>query len=193
MEEEVNKACEILKDGGIVIFPTDTAFGIGCRMDDVKAIEKLFKIRKRPQDQATSILVSSIKMAEEYLKVIPKDVKAKLMDKYWPGALTIVLPAILDKVSSLVRGGGDTLGVRMPDNDIILKLIKGVGVPILGPSANFHGGKAPYKASDLPQNLVKLVDYVIPGETKFQEASTVVDCTKKPWKILREGAIKLEL
>ena len=140
MDEEINKACKILKDGGIIIFPTDTAFGIGCRIDDGKAVERLFKIRKRPENQAVSTLVSSREMCLMYLENIQPDVQTKLMDRYWPGALTIILPAKAAKVPSLVRGNGKTLGVRMPDHPTILNIIKCVGVPILGSSANFHGG-----------------------------------------------------
>lgn len=191
MNQQIQKAIEVLKNGGIVIFPTDTAFGIGCRIDDKKAVERLFNIRKRPQNQAMSALVSSIEMAQKYLEPIPGDVIDKLVRLYWPGALTIVLQSRIDKVPFLVRGGGETLGVRMPNHQDILEIIKGVGVPILGPSANFHGEKTPYVFEDLDPELVKLVDYVVSGECSMQQASTVIDCSQKPWKILREGALKV--
>ena len=90
MEQEILKAIDIFKNGGIVIFPTDTAFGIGCRIDDEKAIQRLFKICKRPQSMATPVLVESEEMAKRYIEDVPKDVH-ELMEKYWPGALTIVL------------------------------------------------------------------------------------------------------
>lgn len=190
MSEE-NQAIEILKNGGIVIFPTDTAFGIGCRMDDEKVVERLFKIRKRPSSMATPVLVDSIKMTFEYLELISVDVY-KLMNKYWPGALTIVFPCKSSRVPSLVRGGGSTIGFRIPDNKIIREIIKGVRVPVLGPSANFHGEKTPYKFEDLDPELIKLVDLVVKGKTSAGDISTVIDCSVKPWKVLREGAIKVE-
>lgn len=191
MDQRIQEAIKILKNGGIVIFPTDTAFGIGCRIDDVKAIERLFKIRKRPKNQAVPVLVDTVRMAQDYLLAIPKDAIDKLIEPYWPGALTIVLPCKTNKVPTLVRGGGQTLGVRIPNHSLARALIQGVGVPILGPSANFHGGKTPYKFEDLDQRLVKLVDYVVPGECSICKESTVIDCSKKPWRILREGAISL--
>ena len=191
MNEDTEKAIKMLKDGGIVIFPTDTAFGIGCRMDDEKAVKRLFEIRKRPETQATPVLVDSLEMAQRYLLEVPKDVEKKLIKKYWPGALTVILYCNKVKVPKLVRGGGDTLGVRMPNHDTTLKIIKGVGVPILGPSANFHGEKTPYELEDLDKELIKLVDYVVPGECTLKQPSTVIDCSKKPWKVLREGAIKI--
>lgn len=194
MQADIDKAVKILKEGGVVIFPTDTAFGIGCRIDDEKAVDRLFEIRKRPETQPTSILVSSIKMAQDYLKPISSDVRRKLMEKYWPGGLTIVLSCKIEKVPSLVRGTGSTLGVRMPNHKTALELIKGTGVPILGPSANFHGEKTPYSLADLDKKLVKLVDYVLSGETSsLHQPSTVIDCSVKPWKILREGAVKLKI
>ncbi len=190
MEKQIQKAIDILKSGGIVIFPTDTAFGIGCRMDDEQAVRRLFKIRRRPKDQAFSALTDSIEMAKQYLMPVNSDV-LNLMKKYWPGALTIILPCRKEKVPDVVRGGKDTLGVRMPDNEIILSIIRGVGVPILGPSANFHGEKTPYRFEDLDPELIKLADYVVFGECAVKQASTVLDCTKTPWRIVREGIVSL--
>ncbi len=191
MNDQINKAIGIIKQGGVVIFPTDTAFGIGCRMDDVDAVNRLFGIRKRPQTQATPVLVASVAMAKEYLLDLPEGVEKKLIEPYWPGALTIVLGCKTDKVPSLVRGGGENLGVRMPNHETTIGIITGIGVPLLAPSANFHGEKTPYVFSDLDVELTKLVDYVVEGECSLKQASTVIDCSSEPWKILREGAIKL--
>lgn len=186
------QASDLLREGGIVIFPTDTAFGIGCRMDREDSVRRLFEIRKRPEDKAVPILVDSIEMTQEYLEGITNDVR-KLMERYWPGGLTIILPCKTDKVPSLVRGGGDTVGVRMPNYQAILEIIKGVGVPILGPSANFAGEKTPYEFEDIDKGLIALVDFVLPGECTLKQASTVIDCSVTPWKILREGGVKVEL
>lgn len=193
MELQIEKAAKVLKEGGIVIFPTDTAFGIGCRMDDKNSVERLFSIRKRPHKQATPVLFNNIEAMKEYLLDIPETVKEKLMDKYWPGALTIVLPCKTDKVPKLVRGNSNNLGVRIPDNDITLSIIKKVGVGVLGPSANFHGEPPPYDFKDLNPELVSLVDYAVEGECKLKDVSTVIDCSVNPWKITREGAVKLNL
>ena len=194
MDQEIKRAVEVLRNGGIVIYPTDTAFGIGCRIDDEKAIKRLFKIRKRPKNQATPVLVDTLQMAQRYLLPVPKDVIDKLIKPYWPGALTIVLPSKTDKVPELVTGGGETLGIRVPDHSVALELIKKAGVPILGPSANFHGEKTPYSFSDINPKLISLVDYVVRGDTKNPgKASTVIDCSKKPWRIIRHGATELEL
>jgi len=189
----IDKAVKVLNEGGIIIFPTDTAFGIGCRIDNERAVKKLFKIRKRPVLQATPVLVSSLAMAEKYVKKMPQEVIEKLIRPYWPGALTIVLPASLEKVFPLVRGNGKNIGVRMPKNDLILNVIGKVGVPILGPSANFHGENTPYEYKDLNQELVSVVDYVLNGECAYKKLSTVIDCSSNPWQIIRQGAVNLKL
>ncbi len=191
MQDDIERAVKIVNQGGIIIFPTDTAFGIGCRIDNEKTIERLFAIRKRPASQAMPVLVSNLEMAQEYLEPVPGEVKEKLIDKYWPGALTIVLSCKKEKVPDFVRGGRDTLGVRMPNHPLVLELIKKVGVPILGPSANFSGEKTPYHLQDLDEELVKKVDFVVPGECSLKQASTVIDCSVEPWRVVREGALVL--
>lgn len=191
MEEKIDKAIGIIRQGGIVIFPTDTAFGIGCRIDNEESVKKLFAIRNRPETQAAPVLVSSIEMAKEYLQEFPKEVE-ELMNKHWPGALTIVFPCKTEKVPSLVRGGGETLGVRLPNHPIPQELIKGVGVPILGPSANFHGKKTPYRFEELNQELVRKVDLVLEGECMAGNISTVIDGSTQPFKIIRQGAVIID-
>lgn len=191
MNSKIKKAIEILTHGGIVIFPTDTAFGIGCRIDNEYAIKKLFKIRKRSESKAVPVLFDSIDMIREYVDKIPQDAEG-LMKKYWPGALTIILRCNRVKVPSLVRGGGENLGIRIPDNKIIRTIISEVGSPILAPSANFSGDKTPYKFEDLDKELVDLVDFVVSGDTNNERlASTVIDCSVKPWKIVRQGSVKV--
>ncbi|MBI2621303.1 MAG: threonylcarbamoyl-AMP synthase [Candidatus Levybacteria bacterium] len=190
--DSLSKAIEVIREGGIVIFPTDTAFGIGCRMDDEKAIERLFKIKKRPAQQATPVLFDNLKRVDEYVLPYGSDIK-RLMKRHWPGALTIVTACKMTKVPSLVRGGGKTLGVRIPNHSVPIRLIKAVDSPILAPSANFHDEKTPYIFEELDKTLIKLVDFVIEGETGGSLSSTVVDCSRQPWKIIRQGAILLDL
>lgn len=191
MRKGIEKAVKILKNGGIVIFPTDTAFGIGCRIDDEKAIKRLFEIRKRPKTKAVPVLFSSVDMVRKYVEEIPQDVE-KLMKKYWPGALTIILQCNRVKVPSLVRGGGQTLGVRIPNHKVVQAIISEVGVPILGPSANFSGEKTPFKFEDLNPELVGLVDYVLNEKVSLEgNVSTVIDCSVRPWEIVRQGAVRI--
>ncbi len=186
----MEQAIEILKQGGVVIFPTDTAYGIGCRADNDDSIKRLFSLRRRPETKAMSILIDSLEMAKRYVIDIPEDVEEKLIKKYWPGALTILLKS-KNETSKRITGGGDTVGLRIPNHSVTLELIKGVGVGILGPSANFSGKPTPYSLEDLDPELLKIVDFVVPGKCNLKQASTVIDCSMSPWKIVREGAIQL--
>lgn len=190
--EDRRKAIRTLKKGGIVIFPTETAYGIGCRMDNKEAVKRLIKIRRREKEKPFLVLVSSLEMAKKYLQDLSPKVEV-LMKKFWPGPLTIVYFCQKNLVPSLVRAEGETLGVRLPDHQVTLGLVKGVGVPILAPSANFAGESPPFKFSDLNPELVKLVDFVLRAPCgKYKKTSTVIDCAKKPWQILREEVIKKE-
>lgn len=189
--DNITEAVRIIRKGGIVIFPTDTAFGIGCRIDDEKAVIRLFELRQRPLLQAVPVLVAEASMAQNYWdSPIPENVR-RLITKYWPGALTVVYHSHVTAVPSLVRAGGTTLGLRMPDHQITLSLIRGVGVPVLGPSANFHGAKTPYSYNQLDPKLLKLVDYTLEGKCQTGKVSTIVDCTIDPPKVIRQGALRL--
>jgi len=188
--ESSQKAVHILNNGGIIIFPTDTAFGIGCRIDNPESVDRLFKIRRRPAGQPMPVLVSSITMALTYY-LNPSDIVRRFMKDYWPGALTIVSQCHRNAIDSPIRGGGNTIGLRMPNHPVILKIIEEAGVPVLGPSANFHGDPTPFSFANLNPELVKLVDFVVPGECTVRQPSTVVDCSVHPYKILRQGAVKL--
>lgn len=193
MKNSVEQAIDALNQGGIIIFPTDTAFGIGCKVSNESAVKRLFVVRKRPVEKAMPILVNSVEMAERYVEPIKQDVVEKLIKPFWPGALTIVLPVRKNSLSKFICGSGDTIGVRMPKNSIVLEIIKGVGEGITGPSANFSGRQTPYTFKDIDKNLLKQVDFVVKGETILKQTSTVIDCTIKPWTILRQGAIRPDL
>jgi len=190
MDNHIHEAIRVLGEGGIVIFPTDTAFGIGCRLDMHRSVDRLFKLRRRPASQAMPVLVDSITMALTYLDQ-PGHIVRHLMNMHWPGGLTIVAPCKTNLVYSPIRGNGATIGVRQPDHETTLAIIKGAGVPLLGSSANFHGKDTPHRLEDLDPELVAQVDYVVPGVCAQKKASTVVDTTVTPPVIIREGAVTL--
>lgn len=187
----VKDAAQKLSNGGIVIFPTDTAFGIGCDATSPDAVERLFRIRQRPTNKPTPVLVSSIEMAMEYLADVPQSV-LELMDEYWPGALTIIARAEVEKMPSHVRGGTETLGVRMPNNDTAREIIRTLNKPILGPSANFHGQPTPYTFDSVDRDLIEQVAGVVQGECRLKRESTVLDTTVSPWRIVRQGAVDVQ-
>jgi L-threonylcarbamoyladenylate synthase len=191
MNNQTQKAVKALNKEGIIIFPTDTAFGIGCRIDSKKALKRLIKIRGRKENQPLPVLVRDLEMAKQYLKPIPKEVKS-LIKKYWPGGLTIILPCKKNIVNPIIRGNGDTLGVRSPNHKATLELIQGVNIPIIGSSANFSGSKTPFSLGEVDPKLLSLVDFVLDGKCYKKESSTVIDCSQKPWKLLRQGAVKIQ-
>lgn len=186
----VQDTIDALKKGKVMVFPTDTAFGIGCRMDYKTSVERIFEIKKRSRENALLVLVDSVKMAEEYVK-IPEDVRKKLVDVYWPGGLTIFFQRRKDKVPDLVTSGADILALRMPEHHVIRKIITGVGVPIIATSANLSGEETPYVLEDVSAEILNSVDAVLKGECTYKKESTIIDTTVTPWNIVRSGAVKL--
>ena len=190
IDEQIQKAISILNAGGIIIFPTDTAFGIGSRIDNLAAIDRIFEIRRRPKDQALPVLVRSSQQALAFYQH-PSNIVRRLMKTHWPGALTIIDTCKKELLYSPICGGGDTVGMRHPKHETLQQILDGVGVPIVGPSANFHGKPTPYCFGDLDSELVALVDFVIEGTCTVGNVSTVVDCTSDPYRIVRLGAVVL--
>lgn len=187
-EEVISKAVKAFKTGKIVVFPTDTVYGVGVVIDDVLAIEGLYKLKVRPKTKPTPVLVGSISQAEELVVEIKPQVR-KLMEKFWPGGLTLVLPAKKEKVPDLVRGGGETVGVRMPNHPLFLKVLQKLGRPIVGASANFSGKLPPKSLSEIDPAFLEKVDFVVSGKCGLGIPSTVLDVTKSPWKVIREGPV----
>src|SRR3989344_3885958 len=176
----LEKAIAVLKKGGIVIFPTDTVYGIGCLFDNPKAVDRIYEIKKTPTNQPFPILVSNLSQVED-LAVINKTGEG-IIKKYWPGALTIVLDS---------KNGKEKIGFRMPDSALIKSIIDGVGMPLIGTSANLHGSDAPKSYEELDSDFAKLADFVLEGKCQLGAESTVVDATGDVPDILRQGAIKL--
>ena len=195
--KDLKKAVTIFKNGGVVIFPTDTVYGIGCRFDDQKATERIYQIKKTPKNQKFPILVSSIGQVRKLAKV--GKVAQKLIEKYWPGGLTIILPSrhpererrIYSDSSATPQNDTSKVGFRMPDSDLIRFLIEKIGVSIIGTSANFYGQKPAKSFKNLDSQILELADLVIKGKCRRGIESTVVDATSDPPKILRKGAVDI--
>ena len=179
-KDQIKEAVTILKEGGIVIFPTDTVYGIGCCFDNQRAVGRIYQIKNTPKTQPFPVLVSTTDQLRQYAQVTKQ--AENLIKKYWPGALTIVLRSKKSK---------GKIGFRMPDSALIKSIIDGVGEPIIGTSANSHGSAAPKSYEELDSDFMKLADFVVKGVCEGKIASTVVDVTIDPPKILRQGAIKL--
>lgn len=187
--EEINEAADRLQKGEVVIYPTDTVFGIGCSIGDRLAIERVYHIKRRELNQPTHVLVSSIQMAEGigYLNNPRCQI---LMKTFWPGPLTLVVPVKRVKIShNAILNENKMIGIRMPNHPDLLQIIAKAGTPILGPSANIKGNPAPIKRSEIDKQLLTLVDYVIGQESGGEAPSTIVEVTRYNWTVLREGPI----
>jgi tRNA threonylcarbamoyl adenosine modification protein (Sua5/YciO/YrdC/YwlC family) len=181
-ESYLKEAAGILAKGGLVIIPTETVYGIAANMADNQAIERLRAIKKRPKDKPFSLLIDTKEKIEDFVKDAPASAY-KLMDRFWPGPLTLILKT---KENS-------TIGVRLPDDEIARRVIALSGVNVACPSANISGKPAPVNFRDAIKDLDGLVDFAIDaGTTRLGIESTVVDLTLEPLRILREGAIKNE-
>lgn len=188
---KLNIPGKIIKNGGIVIFPTETVYGIGTNGLDAVAVEKLYNIKKRPITKPISLLVSDFDMINKVAKNITKK-EYELMKKFFPGPLTIILNK-KDIVPNIVTANTNTVGIRMPDNEITRKLIKHAGVPIAAPSANISGEPSNTNLNDLINIFKNNVDYYIDGgECKIGTASTIIQVVNEVPIILRKGSITEE-
>jgi len=191
--DAVSKAVEILKNGGLVVYPTETMYGIGADATNPKAIKKLTEYKNRPFGKPYSIAVTSQKMAEEYVEL--NSTAKNLYKEFLPGPLTIISRG-KDKVVPGVESEDRTLGIRIPDYKLVIDIVEKFGRPITSTSANASYKKRPYKISDILENISQkqkdLIDLIIDaGELPPNEPSTVIDTTLDDPVTLRQGEIKL--
>ncbi|MBU1754654.1 threonylcarbamoyl-AMP synthase [bacterium] len=188
--ELIKKAALSLRQGNLIIFPTDTVYGLGANGLDSEAIKKLFEIKKREETKPFALLIGEIDDVYKYCKNIPP-LFFTLTKRFWPGAITVVLDAQIS-IPREVMGTGSTVALRMPDSKIALSLLKEAGVPIAASSANLSGGIDPAGADEIDETLRDEVALVIDGGRCLGVPSTVVDLRGNAIKILREGAISAE-
>ena len=185
---KLQEPAKIIKQGGIVIFPTETVYGIGANGFDENAIKKVYEVKKRPISNPISLLVNSIDMINEVAKDIT-EVEYNLIKRFFPGPLTIILKK-KDIIPDVLTANSDTVGIRMPANEIALKLIEYAGVPIATPSANISGKPSGTDITDIMKDFEGKVDYVIDdGPSKIGLASTIVKVIDNVPHILRQGSI----
>lgn len=188
--EKINKAAELICRGEIVAFPTETVYGLGANALDDEAVKKIFAAKGRPSDNPLIVHVASIEQAEAVAEV--SSLARKLMEAFWPGPLSIVLPK-KDGVAARVTAGQPTVAVRMPNHPVALALIRAAGVPIAAPSANLSGKPSPTTAEHVYHDLKGRVPCILGAEdTKVGVESTVVQAAQQPCVLLRPGAITKE-
>lgn len=184
------RAKDIIVGGGVVVFPTDTAYGLGVNGCDARAVEKIFEIKGRSSSAPISIAVADVGMAKRY--GVFSESAIKIAEHFLPGALTLIVPA-RERLPKELLAGGTTIGFRIPDTPWILDLIHACNTPITATSANKSGDPAHYSVDGAMQSLVDtwhLVDAVIDGGVLPQQpVSTVVECIGDTVRVVREGPV----
>lgn len=190
-KEKIKQAALMIKKGGIVIFPTDTVYGIGCSIKSEKAIKRIYNIKSRQSKKPLIVFIRYKKELKDFAESIPGDAR-KFINKFWPGKLTLIFKA-KKNLKKWQKSDSSTIGIRIPDNPITLAIIKASG-PMLTTSANFSGNKSTGNFCDIPKEFISKVDLAIECDQKGKSfESTVVDVSVKPFKILRQGAVRVKL
>jgi L-threonylcarbamoyladenylate synthase len=184
------EAARVIGRGGLVAFPTETFYGLGASALDADAVGRVFRAKARPPDKPLLVLVDSVEMAARVAAEVPAAARA-LIARHWPGPLTLILPARDDVPAALTAGTG-TVGVRVPGHAVARGLARAAGVPVTAPSANVHGAPSPRHAREVVEALGARVDLVLDaGPTAGGAPSTVLDVTRRPWRVVRAGAVVL--
>lgn len=189
--DQLDQAVVLLQRGEIVAFPTETVYGLGANALDGTAVSKIFVAKDRPSDNPLIVHIHDQAQIEELVKELPQAAR-ELMDKFWPGPLSLVLPKS-ETVVKEVSAGLDTVALRMPDHPVALELLKRVGLPLAAPSANTSGKPSPTRATHVYQDLKGKIPAIVDGgPTGWGLESTVLDCSCWPFRILRPGGVTLE-
>jgi L-threonylcarbamoyladenylate synthase len=186
-DEDLEQILSFLRTGGVIGFPTDTAYGLGADPFNEAAVRRIYEIKRRPETKPILLLVNSVEMAAEVAHL--SGLFFAIARRFWPGPLTIVLPA-LDKVSRLLTAGTGGIGVRWCRSPFVSRLLEAFGRPLTATSANLSGSPAPVTADEVAAQLGDRLEVLIDGGSlPVRGGSTVLDLTKDPPVLLREGPV----
>ena len=189
-KETLDEAVAVLRNGGLVAFPTESFYGLGAEAGNEQALARVFGVKGRPESKPLLVLVDSVAMAESLAAGIPAGAR-DLMARHWPGALTLVLEAAAHLPSALTGETG-TVGVRMPGHPVALGLVRAAGFPVTAPSANPSGEAPPTTALAVLRYFERTLDLILDGgPTAGGTGSTVADCTAWPPRVLRQGPVRV--
>ena len=183
----MSNVVDVIKNGGIVIMPTDTIYGIVGDATNEDVIKKVFDLKRRDGSKAMLMLVSDIKMLQEYVVDINEE-ENKLIKSFWPGPLTIIFKK--KNISDLLTGGLDTVGIRCPSDERLLNIIRELGRPVLSTSVNVSGNEQATKIDMIDNEILSNVDLVIDEGECNKVASTIIVVDNNGYNLLREGEIK---
>ena len=182
-----DEAVRVLRDGGLVCYPTDTVYGIGAAAGDDAAVRRLFAVKGRSPDKPLPLLLADVSDAARVAEVTP--LAKALAGRFWPGGLTIVMRKA-GSYRSLALAGGDSVALRVPDHELVRGIVRALGEPITGTSANRTGTRAPISAAEVAFQMGEMVELIIDGgQSRTKLESTVIDITHDKPEIVREGAV----
>ncbi|MBC2330670.1 L-threonylcarbamoyladenylate synthase [Listeria swaminathanii] len=186
------EAAELLQNGECVAFPTETVYGLGADATNQAAIQKIYAAKGRPSDNPLIVHIARREQMDQFVASYPPKA-VQLMEKFWPGPLTVILPLKEDSLAANVSAGLSTVGVRMPEHPVSLELIKVANIPVAAPSANRSGKPSPTTANHVIEDLDgKIAGIIDGGPTGVGLESTVIDCSLEVPIILRPGGITKE-
>jgi len=191
IQKQIEMGISILKQGGLVAYPTDTVYGLGAGVNIPQAVERVYRVKERPLDMALPLLLADILQISEVAEPVPP-IAWILASKFLPGALTMVLPKS-KSIPDNITAGGNTVAIRIPAHPVPVALVRGLGMPIVGTSANLSGKPSALTADEVYSQFGNKVDSVIDGgKCPGGRESTIIDVTGEVPEILREGAISRE-
>lgn len=188
LENQMNEICDVIQKGGIVAFPTETVYGVGIHFDDEEALERLMEAKNRDYSKAITLMVADKKDISQYAYISPQ--AQKMIDQFMPGMITLIFKK-KESIRDIMTNGKSTIGIRIPDSEFVLSLLKKVG-PMLVTSANLSQHSNTTSTQEVLNQLDGRIDLVVDGKTSDNIASTVVDVSQDEIKILRAGKITKE-
>lgn len=187
-KQDMKEICDVIQNGGIVAFPTETVYGLGIRFNDKKALDNLMEAKQRDYSKAITLMVADQKDIQKYAYV--SDNAQKIINQFMPGMITLIFQKKA-AVDDAMTHGKETIGIRIPDSEFVLSLLKAVG-PMLVTSANLSHHQNTTSTKEVLEQLKGRIDMVVDGKTADNIASTVVDVSQDEIKILRAGKITKE-
>lgn len=189
-KEKIAQAVSILRCDGLIGYPTETVYGLGAAIFSESAVQRIFKVKERSAAKAIILIVSELAMLENLVQTITPPAQ-RLIEHFWPGPLTLIFEAT-SRVPPEICGGGASVAIRIPQNQICLDLIHALGMPITSTSANLAGGANPQTADQVQQTFGEQLDLILDGgPTPGSAPSTVLDVRTATVKLIRAGALDL--
>ncbi|HWS62999.1 MAG TPA: L-threonylcarbamoyladenylate synthase [Steroidobacteraceae bacterium] len=187
-QTEIEEAVEVLRAGDLVVFPTETVYGLGANASDPAAVRKIFQVKGRPTDHPVIVHLDNPRYLHRWVSNMPAAAE-KLAARFWPGPLTLILPKA-EKVNDIVTGGQDSIGIRVPSHPIAQQLLTAFGGGIAAPSANRFGRLSPTKPEHVRDELGTAIQVILDGgESPIGLESTIVSCLGNEARLLRPGFI----